>query len=108
MIGILDTGPLWTLTLRRPEKANSLTRTMLESLARTVQRASREGARALILTGEGKVFSAGADLDEARAGLATATVFRSRRGPIWMRRGPVWQPRPFGKSCQVPSPPFRA
>ncbi len=75
MIGILDTGPLWTLTLRRPEKANSLTRTMLEGLERAVLRASAEGARALLLTGEGKVFSAGADLDEARAGLATDGVW---------------------------------
>lgn len=77
MIGILDTGPLWTLTLRRPEKANSLTRTMLEGLERAVLRATSEGARALLLTGEGKVFSAGADLDEARAGLAT--------DPVWER-----------------------
>lgn len=75
MIGILDTGPLWTLTLRRPEKANSLTRTMLEGLERTLRRATTEGARAILLTGEGKVFSAGADLDEARAGLATAPVW---------------------------------
>ena len=67
MIGIQDTGPLWVLTLRRPEKANSLTRTMLETLERSVRRASAEGARAILLTGEGKVFSAGADLDEALA-----------------------------------------
>lgn len=77
MIGIQDNGPLWTLTLRRPEKANSLTSTMLDSLARSVERASHEGARALILTGEGRVFSAGADLDEARSGLATS--------PLWER-----------------------
>lgn len=75
MIGVLETGPLWVLTLRRPEKANSLTRTMLEGLERAVLRATAEGARALILTGEGRVFSAGADLDEARAGLATDGVW---------------------------------
>lgn len=75
MIGVQDTGALWTLTLRRPEKANSLTRTMLEGLERAVRRATSEGARAIVLTGEGKVFSAGADLDEARAGLATASVW---------------------------------
>ena len=34
-------------------------------------------AQAVILTGAGKVFSAGADLDEARAGLAT--------DPVWDR-----------------------
>lgn len=77
MIGVQDTGPLWVLTLRRPEKANSLTRTMLEGLERTLLRATSEGARAVILTGEGKVFSAGADLDQARAGLAT--------DPVWER-----------------------
>lgn len=77
MIGVQDAGPLWVLTLRRPEKANSLTRTMLEGLERTLLRATSEGARAVILTGEGKVFSAGADLDQARAGLAT--------DPVWER-----------------------
>ena len=82
MIGIQDTGPLWVLTLRRPEKANSLTRTMLETLERSVRRASAEGARAILLTGEGKVFSAGADLDEARAGLATAAVWEDLSSAI--------------------------
>ena len=68
---------LWTLTINRPEKANSLTRAMLEDLDATVARASDAGARVLVLTGTGKVFSAGADLDEARAGLAT--------DPVWER-----------------------
>ncbi|MBE0552681.1 MAG: enoyl-CoA hydratase/isomerase family protein [Rhodobacteraceae bacterium] len=82
MIGVQDTGALWVLTLRRPEKANSLTRTMLEGLDRAVRRATAEGARAIVLTGEGKVFSAGADLDEARAGLATAAVWEDLSSAI--------------------------
>ncbi len=68
---------LWTLTIDRPEKANSLTRDMLATLADAVEWAGAEGARALVLTGAGKVFSAGADLDEARAGLA--------KDPVWER-----------------------
>ncbi|MEP0154763.1 enoyl-CoA hydratase/isomerase family protein [Pseudophaeobacter sp.] len=64
---------LWTVTINRPEKANSLTSDMLEELADIATRA--QAARGLILTGAGKVFSAGADLDEARAGLATSTVW---------------------------------
>lgn len=68
---------LWTLTIDRPEKANSLTRDMLATLADAVEQAGAEGARALVLTGTGKVFSAGADLDEARAGLA--------KDPVWER-----------------------
>lgn len=60
------------LVIDRPAKANSLTRAMLRDLRAGVDEARARGSRALILTGSGTVFSAGADLDEARAGLATA------------------------------------
>lgn len=67
---------LLTLTIDRPDKANSLTREMLGSLADHVEAASAdEGINALILTGEGKAFSAGADLEAAKAGLATDAVW---------------------------------
>ena len=71
-LDISDAG-LWTITINRPEKANSLTAEMLEELVDIATRA--QAARGLILTGAGRVFSAGADLDEARAGLATSTVW---------------------------------
>lgn len=73
---------LWSLTIDRPDKANSLTRAMLTELADQVERAGAEDARALVLTGTGRVFSAGADLDEARAGLATDTVWERLSGAI--------------------------
>ncbi|ODT59856.1 MULTISPECIES: enoyl-CoA hydratase/isomerase family protein [Paracoccus] len=60
------------LTIDRPDKANALTAAMLRDLRAGVDAARGSGARALILTGTGRIFSAGADLDEARAGLATA------------------------------------
>jgi enoyl-CoA hydratase len=66
MIRSTRTAPLWIATLDRPDKANSLTGAMLSELADIAEAAGE--ARVLILTGEGKVFSAGADLDEARAG----------------------------------------
>ena len=69
-----DNG-LWLVTLNRPEKANSLTPEMLAQLCDIAEAA--HAARALVLTGAGKVFSAGADLDAARAGLATS--------PLWER-----------------------
>ncbi|MEC7762718.1 MAG: enoyl-CoA hydratase/isomerase family protein [Pseudomonadota bacterium] len=75
-----DSG-LWTVTIARPDKANSLTREMLLELATVAEEAST-AARALILTGEGKVFSAGADLDEAKAGLAIDTVWERLSGAI--------------------------
>ena len=71
---------LWVVTINRPDKANSLTHAMLSELA-DIAEAAQE-ARALILTGAGKVFSAGADLDEARAGLATSDVWERLSGNI--------------------------
>ena len=77
MIRSQQTDGLWTITIDRPEKANSLTRAMLEEIDAIAARAETEDARVLVLRGTGKVFSAGADLDEARAGLAT--------DPVWER-----------------------
>lgn len=75
MIRRQDEGPLSILTLDRPDKANSLTRSMLADLTAHLRELSGQ-AQAVILTGEGRVFSAGADLDEARAGLATDPVWQ--------------------------------
>lgn len=82
MIEITKNDGLWTVTLNRPDKANSLTRAMLTTLAETAEDAARQEARAFVLTGAGKVFSAGADLDEARAGLATDGVWERLSGAI--------------------------
>ncbi len=68
MIALDRAEGLWTVTLDRPDKANALTEAMLTELADIAEAAQSE-ARALILTGAGKVFSAGADLEAARAGL---------------------------------------
>lgn len=73
MIDLKKDAGIWTVTLNRPDKANSLTAEMLETLV-TIATDAKE-ARALILTGEGRVFSAGADLEEARAGLAVSDVW---------------------------------
>ncbi len=80
MIEVDRTGPVWTVTLNRPDKANSLTGAMLTELAEVMEEAQE--ARAVILTGRGKVFSAGADLEEARAGLATSDVWERLSGAI--------------------------
>ena len=75
-----EEGGLWIATINRPDKANSLTHAMLSELA-DIAEAAQE-ARVLILTGVGNVFSAGADLDEARAGLATSDVWERLSGNI--------------------------
>ncbi len=75
MIELEKDGGLWIVTLNRPDKANALTEAMLTELADIAEAATE--ARVLVLTGTGKVFSAGADLEAARAGLATS--------PLWER-----------------------
>ncbi|WP_300070672.1 enoyl-CoA hydratase/isomerase family protein [uncultured Ruegeria sp.] len=80
MIDLAQKDGLWTVTINNPGKANALTGAMLTELAEIAEAATE--ARALILTGVGKVFSAGADLDEARAGLATSDVWERLSGAI--------------------------
>ncbi|MEM1004567.1 MAG: enoyl-CoA hydratase/isomerase family protein [Pseudomonadota bacterium] len=80
MIDLVQEDGLWIVTLNNPGKANALTEAMLTELAEIAEAASE--ARALILTGAGKVFSAGADLDEARAGLATSPIWERVSGAI--------------------------
>lgn len=78
-------GNLTILTLDRPVKANALTAEMLAALRDAVRAASDQNA--LILTGVGKVFSAGADLEAAKAGLATSPLWEELSAAIAEYRG---------------------
>lgn len=69
-----DKRAIVRLVLNRPEKANALTESMLLDLLQNI-RSLPDDTRVLILSGKGKVFSAGADLDAAAQGLATS--------PLW-------------------------
>ena len=52
-----------TITLNRPERMNAFTSQMAEELVRAVDMADEDdGVRAIIVTGEGRAFCAGADL----------------------------------------------
>ena len=75
LIDVSHEGDLWVVTLNRSDKANALTADMLNQLADIAQDARH--AKAFILTGRGKIFSAGADLADVGAGLAT--------DPAWER-----------------------
>lgn len=66
-------GGTGRIVIDRPGKANALTESMLRDLTAAFDGlASREDLRAVILTGTGSVFSAGADLADARNGLAVS------------------------------------
>lgn len=51
------------VTIERPDKRNALNITLCQALESAVREALAEGARALVLTGEGTSFCSGADLD---------------------------------------------
>jgi len=69
-------GGLLTVTLDRPDKANALTAAMLDRLC-ALTAPGADAPQVLVLTGRGRTFSAGADLEGARAGLAGS--------PLWER-----------------------
>lgn len=62
MIGVTREGPVTTLELQRPERRNALNSELVDSLREAVQSAAAEDVRAIVLTGQGTVFCAGADL----------------------------------------------
>lgn len=72
MIRVENRGAARLLTIDRPDKANALTQDMLATLDSAVAQATADGVAVLILTGEGRVFSAGADLDGMAQGLGHA------------------------------------
>jgi enoyl-CoA hydratase/carnithine racemase len=58
-------GPVALLTLNRPEKLNAWTPRMAVELADAIERANRDDALgAIVVTGAGRGFCAGADMDE--------------------------------------------
>ena len=55
-----------TITLTRPEKRNAISAKMIEELVGALDEAEKSTARVLILTGSGKAFCAGMDLEDLR------------------------------------------
>lgn len=82
MIRFVNQDGLAVVTIDRPGKANSLTDQMLRDLTAAFGRIAASDCRAAVLTGTGGVFSAGADLDQARAGLAASPEWERLSGCI--------------------------
>ncbi|HLW47697.1 MAG TPA: enoyl-CoA hydratase-related protein [bacterium] len=82
-----------TLTIRRPEALNALSTAVCRALVAALETVGRDpDARVLVLTGEGRAFSAGADLKE-RAGATQDAIWRHNRAifqvPLEIERLPV-------------------
>jgi enoyl-CoA hydratase/carnithine racemase len=62
-------GPVATLTLNRPERLNAISGPMLEALSENLLSCNADpGVRAIVITGAGRGFCAGLDLQDATAG----------------------------------------
>jgi enoyl-CoA hydratase len=82
-----------TLTIRRPEALNALSTAVCRELVAALEAVGRDPeARVLILTGEGRAFSAGADLKQ-RAGDTPDAIWEHNRAifevPLAIERLPV-------------------
>ncbi|GAA1917311.1 enoyl-CoA hydratase/isomerase family protein [Nocardioides hwasunensis] len=71
---VVDRGPVWTVTLDRPERANALSSALVEQLHAMLDEAEGARPQALVLRGNARHFAAGFDLgglaDETDATLA--------------------------------------
>ncbi|MFC8383076.1 enoyl-CoA hydratase [Nocardia sp. NPDC057272] len=62
MLGVTRDGDVITIELQREERRNALNEDLVGQLRAAMLDAVAQGARAIVLTGRGPIFSAGADL----------------------------------------------
>jgi methylglutaconyl-CoA hydratase len=90
-------GGVLTLTLNRPEKRNALSATVVEALHQALDSADLDpDVRVVMLTGAGKDFCAGADLEEL---LASADASPEANEAAALRLGTL-----FGRMRRLPKP----
>ena len=65
MIGVTRDGHVLTLEMQRGERRNALNCELVDALREAVEKAATEDVRAIVLTGQGHVFSSGADLSSS-------------------------------------------
>ena len=83
-----------TITLNRPERMNAWTPIMEQDVRRAMETAAKDdGVRVIVLTGAGRAFCAGADMD-ALKGLDPNDIRSAEGLPSFdMNRRPDWQAR---------------
>ena len=78
MIGVTRDGHVMTLEMQRADRRNALNGALVDGLREAIEKAAADDVRAIVLTGQGHVFSSGADLTDA-AGVAEELPTRPRR-----------------------------
>lgn len=76
-----DRGPVTLLTIHRPKALNALNASVMDAIVAALRDVSpREGLRAVVLTGAGKAFVAGADISQMRAFTAAQAEAFAKKG----------------------------
>lgn len=74
---VAEQGGVATVTLNRPEKRNAISYELIDELLRALRELESSSAQIVVLTGAGKAFCAGMDLDNLKA-LAGRTPEQNR------------------------------
>ena len=78
-----------TITLNRPDRMNTISGPMLDELTASLVRANEDrDVRAVVLTGTGRAFCAGLDLNEASSGKGIGTSGASSAATLDLRNTP--------------------
>jgi enoyl-CoA hydratase len=88
MIGVTRDGHVLTLEMQRPERRNALNAELVDGLREAIEKAASEDVRAIVLTGQGHVFSSGADLSGGQ-GVADELPDKARALNVAIDRAPV-------------------
>lgn len=88
MIGVTRDGNVVTLEMQRPERRNALNAPLVDGLREEIEKATASDVRAIVLTGQGSVFSAGADLSDAE-GVARDLPERAKQLNLAIDASPV-------------------
>ena len=76
-------GPIWTLTLHRPEVYNALNAGLIHEIREVAEAAEvSDEVRVLVITGEGKAFCSGADLKAGLIDPDLGNVLRKTYNPM--------------------------
>jgi enoyl-CoA hydratase/carnithine racemase len=86
LVEVRREGPVCVLTLQRPEKLNALSGALERELLDSLAGDDVHTSRCVVLTGAGKAFSAGADINEfADADAASIAAYYADTGDVYER-----------------------
>ncbi|MCV7280686.1 enoyl-CoA hydratase [Mycolicibacterium flavescens] len=88
MIGVTRDAHVLTLEMQRAERRNALNVELVDALREAILKAAAEDVRAIVLTGAGHVFSAGADLSDP-SGVAEKLPDKAKELNVAIDKAPV-------------------